>query len=339
MNQRQHHGLEKIELQLAAAAAMAAAYFIFWPLLRQGDPLAALSFLAGDGWGRLWAFAAVFWILAAGCAVLTLSARPQTALIAALFGAGGLSLRSPQMRTLFWKNPDSLGSLYGTLAVELLLLAAIFVVGMLVVAAVRAVARLFCRSLLWQGAVTEAADVSDAEVAFADDNRSVFWGDVLFLVRLCRLGFIAVAPKDGRQQRKAGKKALARTGMCLLLSLVISATLLLSLIRSPDRGQVLFALAGSFLVGGLIAHQVFPAPLGGAAWLLPVAAGLVAYALGAASAVSTAPQGWMNVQLVARALPLDWLTAGGGGAMLGYWISARMHEARFMEAQQEPQGA
>ena len=42
-----------------------------------------------------------------------------------------------------------------------------------------------------------------------------------------------------------------------------------------------------------------------------------------------------RVPLYARALPLDWLTAGSAGALLGYWLSARVHELKLLEKLQE----
>jgi hypothetical protein len=32
------------------------------------------------------------------------------------------------------------------------------------------------------------------------------------------------------------------------------------------------------------------------------------------------------------ALPLDWIALGGGGAVLGYWISRRGHYGRLVDA-------
>ena len=327
MKQRHRYGLEKVELEIAAVAAVAVGYFLLWPVLRGDEPLAAMSLLVGGGWGRFWTLAAAMGGLSAVCAVVTVSARPQTALMAVLFGAGGLSLRSAQIRGLFWAHADAMGPLYGTLAVELLLLAGVVVGCMFIVAVVRAMARRVVPRWVWQG----------PPGIEGPHERAAFWGDLAALRAIFRQA--AASNEAAAGKGKDADKAVARTLGCAALSLAISATLVLSIARSPDRGQILFALAGSFLLGSLIAHQVFPAPLGEVSWVGAVVFGLACYGLGAASSIGEGPQGWIHVQLAARALPLDWITAGGGGAMLGYWISARMHEARLLEAKQETQGA
>ena len=35
--------------------------------------------------------------------------------------------------------------------------------------------------------------------------------------------------------------------------------------------------------------------------------------------------------MYARVLPIDWLTFGIGGGLLGHWLSSRMHEAKHIE--------
>jgi hypothetical protein len=41
------------------------------------------------------------------------------------------------------------------------------------------------------------------------------------------------------------------------------------------------------------------------------------------------------VQPYAYALPIDWMTVGEGGALLGYWVSQRIHEIRHFEKAQK----
>ena len=117
----------------------------------------------------------------------------------------------------------------------------------------------------------------------------------------------------------------------MLLALVIAAALLLTLLRSADRGQVIFALLASFFLATLIAHQVFPNNRGALAWVLPVVLAVASYALGSASALGKPPQGWIEVSYYAQVLPIDWLTAGAGGAMAGYWVSLRIFEAQRID--------
>ena len=116
--------------------------------------------------------------------------------------------------------------------------------------------------------------------------------------------------------------------------------MLLVLMKSSNRGQILFALGASFLLGTMIAHQLFPATQSAVAWAGPVLGAVFLYALTCASSIGLGPQAWREVLINARALPVDWITFGAGGAVLGYWISARIHEMRRAadDPGQGPQG-
>jgi hypothetical protein len=102
------------------------------------------------------------------------------------------------------------------------------------------------------------------------------------------------------------------------------------LLRTDDRMQILFALGASFAAGTLIASQLFPTPYGVAAWGTPVVAAVFFYLVSAFAAVPQTPAGWIVLPQHAMPLPVDWLS-GGGGAVLGYWISCRLHELRLLE--------
>jgi len=111
------------------------------------------------------------------------------------------------------------------------------------------------------------------------------------------------------------------------------ALLLAALARSDARLQILFALFVGFGLAALAAHQWFPTACGAVYWTAPIVVGLAVYALGALTTGSLAsqPTAWLETPRLARTLPVDWLAAGGG-AMIGMIISARLHEARTLEA-------
>jgi len=111
MKQTYRYWLEKLQLQLVTAGALAVVYLLFWKALRGSDPSAAISFLANGNSGEFILFVAVFWALAAACGALTITARPESAVIAVLLGIGGLALRSGQMRSLLWSNMPDTGSM------------------------------------------------------------------------------------------------------------------------------------------------------------------------------------------------------------------------------------
>ena len=55
------------------------------------------------------------------------------------------------------------------------------------------------------------------------------------------------------------------------------------------------------------------------------------YVLAAVGSLAKGQGAWMSVPACYHALPVDWLTAGAGGAALGCWIAERMHESRFLD--------
>ena len=135
---------------------------------------------------------------------------------------------------------------------------------------------------------------------------------------------------------ESGRKKLLASLACVGMSIVIAAVLAHVLMRSSLRGQIVFAVLASSTVAVLIAHQIQPASVGMLIWLAPVAVGVLYYVLGA---IWVGGGGWMDVRAQAQALPIDWIAAGGGGATLGYWISARMHEVKLLELEEDAAGA
>ena len=75
-------------------------------------------------------------------------------------------------------------------------------------------------------------------------------------------------------------------------------------------------------------------------WAMPVPAGVLFYLLASLSSGPGKEQAWIDVPKYAKyaqALPIDWITFGSGGAILGFWISERIHEMRHFEKQAEQQ--
>jgi hypothetical protein len=131
--------------------------------------------------------------------------------------------------------------------------------------------------------------------------------------------------------------SLSRGAACLAVGLGVALVMLWLLLRSPERGQILFALLVSFVLAALIAHQLLPSRHSMLMWTLPFVVAMFLYAMGAALDLGESPRAWAIVPLRARALPIDWMTAGCGGAFLGYWLSARIHEMRFIEKRERLQ--
>jgi hypothetical protein len=299
MSHQQFHVFEKIQVQLITLAAIIVAAVVFWPAIKPSDTEAPVDFLAMGNFTQAAAFAGLIVILAAACGAATANVRPQAAMLATLIGAAGISLQSHSIRALLWLKEDSFGSLFASLLGELWLLAAVMLVA--------ALAAWLARRLI------------------AKTAPGLSWRNPL--------------PDPSKDTQQAGKKLTPKVWQaaipCLAATVAIGALLLLVLLQSSQRGQVIFAVLVSFSLAALIAHQLYPVPLS----LIPMAAPIIlgsAFYILAATAVQGASHGaWMTVPLYANVLPIDWITLGCGGVMIGFWISSRIHENRYLEQQEE----
>jgi len=335
---RKTHGLEKIQVQLTTMLALGGVYFGLWAAVRSWDPQGPIVFFPTGGYTQLLIFAVVVWLLAVVCALLTVSARPAGTVLVLLFAAAGFSLKSPPIRSLLWLRDTAVRGLYGELMLEVAALAAVLLVAVLLARWVRKLVAAIRPTWAWRDPLANLTDEQRRTVqkAFAEEQKKASAGGEamrLFLMGLPAAVLYTFGPAgSGRSARKLSRaETWSRTAVCLATAGAIALVLLLLFMRSADRGQILAALAASLGIGMLLAHQLFPAPVGLLACILPFAMALVLYALAGLSAVATGPLAWTEVPHYARALPIDWLTAGGGGALLGYWISARIHEIRILE--------
>ena len=187
---------------------------------------------------------------------------------------------------------------------------------------------------MWKSPITEIALEKARGVENLSDGERA---EVRIRYGLLGVFFVNLGRKGTGKIAKGGPKGqwITRPLACLLTAVVISVILLQLLLQSADRGQILFALGVSFLVGVLVAYQVFPVRPSLVATAAPLLAAVVFYAMAAFVPIPPTPEGWIKVPLYARALPVDWLTAGCGGAVLGYWISWRIHELRLLEKEEE----
>lgn len=326
MSHRRFHWLEKVQVELAALGALAAVYFLVTPLLRPWDPAGPITYLPYGEGASLLGVALTVWVLAFVSGIVTASSRPEGALLVTLVGTGGFSLASPQMRNLLWSRGDSFSPVFLDMALELLVLSLVLLgAGILISLARRFVAGLSPR-WMWVDPLVGAAPPDTAQQPSSRAIPGIL--GLIFMEPAWRTGTLT-----GRDMTPA--RLVTTCLACLGMTLVLSATLIVILMQSPERGQVLFALFASCTVSALVAHQVTPAPFAIATWLAPVMIGVFFYCLAAVSAVAVDIDAWAGVTLYARTVPLDWLSAGCGGAVLGFWISERVHELRFFEKQEE----
>ena len=320
MPYKRRHLLEKLQVELAAGAALAVMYLAVGPVLGWWDPEWPTTFVPSGAFAQMAGFAATVWILAAACALVTVSSRPEGALLATLVGAAGVSLHSSPIRTIFWQHEGALGLLFGMLIAEVLLLVVVLLVAEMVVFVVRTGVARWKPGWMWRGRVGPSGPSARAH-GDSEPGAGLTLGGGLLRTILARK----------RLPGATGGRVGVVSVSCLGVSVLIGAILLMLLMQSSHRGQVVFSLFVSFLLAVMIAHQKFPTPFGAAAWISPILTAIVFYLLAAGASMETVPNSWTHVPFYARALPVDWMAAGGAGAVLGFWISERIHELRHME--------
>jgi hypothetical protein len=168
------------------------------------------------------------------------------------------------------------------------------------------------------------------------DDRKVFWFSFnpagMLLLNLAQR---FTDKKNTSAQTDAIRKKLGNTRQqilgCLATGVVLGIILVFLLMQSAQRGQVLSALFAGFLVASLLAMHFFPVDSVFIAWAMPLITAVLFYALAAISYIHTPAEEWTKIHPQFQALPIDWLTAGGAGAMFGFWLSGRSREVHIAE--------
>ncbi len=323
MNHQRWHFIEKIQVELAALVGLIVMYFVAWPIVAPWDVDGAVLFLPIEAGARLWVFAAVVWFLAAVAAVMTISARPEGALLAALVAAGGACLHSQPMRRLLMRfegSAESLSGLFRSLAGEVLYMIVILLGAIVVVHVVRGLIYLVAPGWVRFGGAAEVGGASEeGQKAPLGLLEMLFgFGGAAILRRLVG------KTSELYPSRATPKQILGNAAAAFALTLLFGMAMLGLTFYSTDRGQILFALAASFFVAAAGASYFFPAGTSAPCWLAPIvlAAGIYLRAGGVQEGGALA---WVSVDTWAHALPVDWLSAGCGGAVGGYWLSCRLH--------------
>jgi len=331
MEYRRRFLLEKTVVQVLAAAAVAAVYFLPALAWRPSDPHAATSFvLAGDLAGAA-RCALLIWALAAVVGAVTVFMRPQGAMLIVLLGAGGMALRSAQIRAWLWQQNSHIPAMYGGLAAEIVAGAAVLFVAAVVVDFTRRLVARARPGWLWRSPLE---GLTDEDAASLDEGSPA---DIAAAARVgsylrpgSRLGGVITGtlrwPK-GKGGLSDSAKELGAVGLTAVIGMAVTMLLM----QSPARGQIIFSLLAAFFVATLIANALLAPRHSLVVLAAPVAAGLLACGLGAVTSVDHSAIGWANVKLYARALPVDWLFAGGAGVLLASWVAHRHHEWKRME--------
>ncbi len=287
--------LEKIEVYLASASALAIVYFFLSKAVKPWELNGAMTFLPVGDYTSLAVFSALAWAIAAICAVLTASARIEGAILATLIGMTGFSLTSGPMRTLLWRWGNAYPKLFRLLVNETILMAGILVGAIIIAYLVRMIIGKVFPSFLYSGTIT------------------------------------GTKTNPAKRKSTSQPREASRIIGAIIVEVAVAMLLLVITMQSTDRGQIAFALVISFFLAALVAHQVLPVQWTLPLLFGPI---IVAGIIFGIAAVGNAPaeQTWRDVELVAQsvplraALPIDWLTFAGAGAAGGCWFSSRIIE-------------
>jgi len=334
MTHRQVHFFEKIEFQVTAIAAAAVVYWFVWPLLIPSDPEWPICFVARGAYASIWVLAGFACVIGLVCGATTVTARPQTAAMALVLGLGGLSLRSPRIRSLLWASQDSMSAMYWRMALEVLVLMAVVVIAATVASIGRRMMASITGGLLWRDPLIDLDE--DRRAAYNRElknrsSRKPGRRDLMAGLGMFLMPFGAAMALDSESEKLPGRDTAIRGLLGFMISVTGSAIVVFLLLRSPERGQVLFALFAGCFLGVFFSQRIVPTRTNLTAWATPAVMGVLLYGLAAISSFGEGRGAWMDVAPYARALPIDWMTAGLGGAMLGHWEDLRMREARYID--------
>jgi len=276
---------------------------LFWPLgrliLARADPMAALTLAGRADLFTSWLSVSALMAVAGGVGAVTLGGRrTYSGLLTAAVGLAALNLR------------------FGT--VQQFLAA----VGVDPVARRSVFAGLIGETILWSAAMS---------VALVTESLVVRW-----------LGLGRTPPLPEVSQAKSARSAgqtpgwavgLLATGIAAVVAVVVlSQTLARTDVAWVARKQVYFALGLSFFLASLAASQVLPhvagfwhllaptvvsLPTSSWAWREPVTR--IQYY----EAIPELPRNWL-----VRALPVEYLSMGVIGSILGVWIGGRLAATR-----------
>ena len=133
-----------------------------------------------------------------------------------------------------------------------------------------------------------------------------------------------------------------------------TALVMLVLVQSDAKMQVLWSLALASYLGAILSYFLYPIAPSPWLWAGPLLVGLGGY-LAAHLSIDANALLWRTGQLatidaagqprplwmapLVRALPLDYATVGTAAAIFGYWMSRKWHQQRLAESGETSTGA
>ena len=300
--------LERGLVRLAGIGGLVLGYLLLGPVLVMDEPLAPLTFLQ-DGLARLGMFVGLVLAISLVLGLVMLPARPGAALMATLLAAGGMSLRSCPLQSLLWYQGQNIPAVYAGLMGEVLLMWVLAVAAWAIIVGTRRLAAQVRPGWVWSGQMPGIATEGGGNTVAAALARTVSAG-----------------PSAKRPSRAA---AVAGVGF-ILVAAVVAMAVLVVVLQSNQRKQVAFALVLAFGAAAAAGHRTFGLRREWVALLPPLVVALVLYALGMVAQYPPTSLAWTAAPMHARPLPVDWLTFGAGGSLLGLWISQRLMQEQAL---------
>jgi hypothetical protein len=136
-----------------------------------------------------------------------------------------------------------------------------------------------------------------------------------------------------RDGASGGDESVTQRLLALVTQAVVMSLVMVVLVQTDKKAQVLVSVAVASYVGTLVAHSLFPTRPSVWYWGGPLVVGVVGYLM-----AYTGSKNWMIGEIggyapqLGRALPLDYASAGTAGAILAYWASRRWSRNRLVEA-------
>jgi hypothetical protein len=127
----------------------------------------------------------------------------------------------------------------------------------------------------------------------------------------------------------------------LLMQAAGTALCMIVLVQTDSKTQVLWSVAAASYLGAILAHVLYPVSPSPWLWVGPMLVGVTGYVT-AYLKLAPSDVAWRTGQLrfslapLARALPVDYVTAGTAGAVLGYWMSRKWQQQRAEGSGESP---
>lgn len=330
---------EKTQMLLATGGLLVCVYGCIAPFFQPVfDPLSPIALLPGASHSALFLAIALLLGLVALAGVLTTRVRPVGALAAGLIAMGGLSLRSPGARPLFVANAGPLQNVFVQMALLLGIFALFLMVAEWVLGTIRRLLARVAKPWAWRNPLTDLtpemhAALRETHVSFRDvflHDAELSWETALYGKGLLRC-LLALLRRGDAEDTRPDQPTLQRVGGFLAVAMGAGVVVLFILSRSTQRGQLLFALVAAFFLSVRIAYHLFPIRAMFLAWLSPMVVGGGVYLLAAVGGFSAASDSLKHMPPIYHLLPIDWLTAGAGGALLGFWTGQRASDVTAFE--------